>query len=196
MTLPSDPAGVFNPATALAVFVAAGNNNKLSTLHLLEYEMQVLAALGLVAYFEGPGPNPMVLGGAANSKVWLRQGSGVQDTPGDFRVWNRVSPDTSESNWVSIDFDGFRRHLRLGRRMVSAQSAATSWTITHNFGAYPDVAVWSADMTERLFPSISQPSVNHVVITHASAIAGNVILQLTPDDAVGPMVAVEPPTYL
>lgn len=188
MTLPNDPQGVFNPANnPLAVFIAAGNNNRLSTLHLLEFHMQVLAKLGLVSYFEGPGPNPMVNSGAATNKIWLRQGTGVQDTPGNFRVWDRSGDATLEASWtvMSDDIDKYRQHLRLGRSLTVAQASATTWTINHNFQARPMVQCWTSDWTDTIEGAISHPTINQTVITHLSAIAGNVILSLSAEDAPG-----------
>lgn len=202
-TSPIPPDGtqsvLFDPAVdRLAFFSVSSGTPYLWPVHGREALLELLGTFGILRYFEGGGNDPTAVTGYANDKIWKRQSSGVQDAPGELRVWDRVGSESALGSWVLLDEAGagFRAHLRMGRRMTVAQSAATSWTITHNFGAYPDVTVWSADWTEQLLPSISQPSVNHVVITHASAIAGNVILQLLPDDISGPIVSVDPPVYL
>lgn len=182
------PAHAYNPDTDLSVYREYGTG-RLVDLFSNEKTLHDNASIGMVQFFEGPGPNPTLLDGYASNKVWLRQATGLQTVKGDIRVWNRSGVATSEANWVALTFETYRQHLRLGRSMTVAQSSATTWTITHNFGVRPHVQCWSSDWTTPIWCDPDNSNANQTVINHTYAIAGNVVLSISAEDAPGALVA-------
>ena len=80
-----------------------GDERVPSRLWAAEKALHDLAEIGLVDFFEGPGPDPTAHPSYASGKIWLKQFPGVQTLQGTFRAWNGNSPVTSEANWPELN---------------------------------------------------------------------------------------------
>jgi polygalacturonase len=90
----------YNPATSLRAYYTSRSKRQIARHLGAEATLHDLGQIGILKFFEGSGSDPTALAGYASNKIWLRQYSNVQDTAGDFLVWNGVGPTSNAANWV------------------------------------------------------------------------------------------------
>lgn len=101
----------YTPSTALTSYYQTRTTRALARHWATEKLIHDLGAIGLLNFFEGPGPNPMTLTEASTSKLWLKTDAGVTSTSGTFRRWNGAGVSTDEANWDTVDPGSYLLHL-------------------------------------------------------------------------------------
>jgi hypothetical protein len=98
----------YDATTSLRAFYPSRTSRQIARHVAAETTLHDLAAIGIVDFFEGEGSDPTGLPGYAADKLWLRQFANVQDTAGDFLVWNEAGTPTDAANWVPATPNWFR----------------------------------------------------------------------------------------
>lgn len=101
----------YSASTSLSSYYRSRSERAPARLWSIEKAVHDLAGAGVLNFFEGPGPNPMLLEGASTDKLWLRADHGVTPASGSLRKWNGVSPSTTEANWPLVTPGTFLLHL-------------------------------------------------------------------------------------
>lgn len=104
---------LYNPSTAQRIFRATRSATRDARAHATEALLHDLSALGVVEFFEGGGSDPTGLTGYSTSKLWLRQSSGVQETPGTVRRWNGGTASLLAS-WPEMTAADWRAYFDVG----------------------------------------------------------------------------------
>lgn len=101
----------YTPATSLTGYYASRTSNRPARHWATEKLIHDLGAIGLVDFFEGPGPNPMALSDASTSKLWLDTEAGVTSESGTFKRYTGSGSSTDEANWIAVTPAGYLLHL-------------------------------------------------------------------------------------
>lgn len=115
----------YNPATALTSYYLDRTTRTIGRHWATEKLVHDLGALGLLTFFEGPGPNPMALTGASTSKLWLRADNGVTATSCQFRRYSGTGDETDEATWITVTPGAYLLHLGNLSPATSLETFAT-----------------------------------------------------------------------
>lgn len=117
----------YNPQTSLSPYYRSRAANRADArLWSTEKALHDLAALGVLAFFEGPGPDPSQLSGFSSTKYWLKQSPGVQAQPGIILYWNEQGSANDEANWDPITPEVVQLRLTAATSAIAAAATATT----------------------------------------------------------------------
>lgn len=115
----------YNPSTALTSYYPSRATNRPARHWATEKLLHDMAGIGLLSFFEGPGPNPMALSGASTSKIWLDTDIGVTSASGAAKRYSGTGSPTDEANWLPVTPGAYLLHLGALSPVTSVEDYAS-----------------------------------------------------------------------
>lgn len=115
----------YSPSDALTGYYTSRSTNRPARHWAIDKMVHDLGAIGLLDFFEGPGPNPMGLSGASESKLWLECDVGVTSESGTFKRYSGAGSSSSYASWTAVTPGGFLQHLGGLSPVTTSESYAT-----------------------------------------------------------------------
>ena len=116
---------LYDTETALDAYYSGRATRTITRLWTGEKLIKDLAYIGLLDMFSGEGPNPMLLTGASEGKLWLKASAGVTDVTGGLYRYSGSGSSTLEANWVEVSPGAYLQHLGGLSPVTSSDTYAT-----------------------------------------------------------------------